>query len=305
MKLDENEILKLLESIDEDTMTKDIIIPLYKKKFLNKYYEIEFTGGKKNSEQGCDIQYYEITLDTKAKEYSGIQVKQGNIDTSKNLNTGIASLSIQAQQAFQKPIHNIKDKVEYKIKTFIILTTGDVLPDARAQIVDQFSDKNIRFITGKDVSQWINNDYLDDFKKYFSIQTQNITLSKNISPTNLIIEYLKENYEIDCNTLYKSFRPFRYKKTIIEIIIYLLENSQSKIYNIAKELECNKDTIEEYLKELHDEELVESDEDGFYLNRSNFEEWKILKSVATERIKKLGYEKEVDVFKVLKEIIFE
>jgi hypothetical protein len=180
MNISEKEIIKLLESIDEDKMTENFIVPVYKKKFSGKYFDVEFTGGKKKSEQGCDIIYYEKTHDTKAKEYSGIQVKQGNIDTSKDQNTGIASITIQAQQAFTRAINHVSDKTKYFIKTFIVLTTGEILPDARAYIVDHFKDKSIRFIEGETIAKWIREVFQKEFIDFFKISPK-VTQNKVVS----------------------------------------------------------------------------------------------------------------------------
>lgn len=299
----ESEILERLNSIDEDKMTNEIIVPMYKKVFYNKYFDIEFTGGRKKSEQGCDITYYEVTADTKSKEYSGVQVKQGNIDSSKNHNTGISAITIQAQQAFTKDVVNIGDKKKYKIKAFIILTTGEILPDARSYIVDNFSDKIIRFLDGHKIAKMISECYLKEFINYFKIDTTKVKTKIASSPVNLIVDYLEEEFSEDIDNLQKSFRPIGPKSTSAEIIKYLIENGTSKEFLIARELDTNIDYIKDSIRELVSQDIVEGDEDGIKMATSYFDDYPYIKGEAEKRIKKLGYENEVNIEEVMNRII--
>jgi hypothetical protein len=294
MNLTDELIIERLNSINEDKMTEDIIIPLYKKKFEGKFHEFEFTGGKKGTEEGCDIVYYEVTHDTAAKEYTGIQVKQGDITSSKNPNTGIAAIEIQAAQAFSKKIDNIKDKAIFYIKTFVILTTGDVLPDARSKIVDRFNDKNIRFIVGRDIAKWIREVYSLEFISYFNIQEKEVP-QKSLSPTQSIVEYLETNFPSQVESIQKSFRPYGAKSIESRIIILLLEKGRSKIYNIAREAERTIEAIEDCIREMREEDLVDADEDGIYLKTNIFNDYTYLKDEGIDRIEKLGYSNEVDI----------
>ena len=84
--LNDERILELLNTYSEDEMIEKVILPLYKKRFKGKFYSIEFTGKDKREDGGVDITYYEIKPDTKAKRYSGVQVKQGAINTGKGAN---------------------------------------------------------------------------------------------------------------------------------------------------------------------------------------------------------------------------
>lgn len=303
MKLDERTIVEKLDSLNEDAMTKDIIVPLYQKRFRDKFYEIEYSGGKKASEQGCDITYYEITPDTKAKEYTGIQVKQGNIDSSKNLNTGISAISIQAEQAFSREIDNTKDKAKYFIKTFIILTTGEILPNARVTIVDQFAKKNIRFINGKELSKWIIECYHDEFIDYFNMEDAADDDSDEVDPIDIILDYLNENYLEEIMELRKSFYPYGSHSTISEIIIFLLENGTSKPFEIAREIESSKEDVEEKIKEMLNDDIIEKDEDGISVISRHFNDYEMIKHEAMNRLRKLGYDPEELIDDIMKKII--
>lgn len=304
MKLDEIMIIEKLDSLDEDLMTCDILIPLYSKRFKGRFHEIEFSGGKKGTEQGCDITYYEITPDTKAKEYTGIQVKQGNIDSSKNHNTGIAAISIQAEQAFSKQIDNTKDKAKYFIKTFIILTTGDILATARATIVDQFSKKNIRFIDGKEISKWITECYLDEFIDYFSLDDIDEDEEEELDPVEVIVEYIGEKYSRNIKELRKSFIPYGSHSTISEIIIFLIENGRSKPFDIARELESSKEYIEEKIVEMMRDDIIDGDEDGVSVVSDHFSDYSMIKDEAIKRIDKLGYDSDDIIDEVMAKLIY-
>lgn len=301
--MNESEILEKLNSIGEDVMTKDIIVPMYKKAFYNKYFDIEFTGGRKTSEQGCDITYYEITPDTKSKEYCGVQVKQGNINSSKDQNTGISSIAIQAQQAFTKDVVNVSDKKKYKIKAFIILTTGEILPDARSYIVDNFSDKIIRFLDGHKIAKMISDFYLKEFIAYFKIDTTKTLNKVASSPFNVIVDYLEEEFSDNVDNLQKSFRPIGPKSTSAGIIKYLIENGSAKEFQIARELDTNIDYIKDSIRELVDQDIVEGDEDGIKLTTSYYDDYPFLKDEAQKRINKLGYETDVSIEEVMNRII--
>jgi hypothetical protein len=303
MRLDEGIIIEKLNSITEDKMTEEIILPLYQKKFKGKYFDIEFTGGKKGSEQGCDIIYYEITHDTKAKEYSGIQVKQGNIDSSKK-QTGIAAISIQAEQAFMKEINNTNDKTKYYIKTYIILTTGEILPTARATITDHFAQKNIRFINGKEIVQWIIEIYYDEFIDYFKIKdddTENDDDSTD--PCDIIIDYLMLKYSKEIRELKKSFQPYGSRSNASLIIRYLLENGTSKPYTIARGIEINKEYVEEKISELIGEEIIQIAEDGVFVESDYFTYYSILRDKAEKRIEQLGYSVDEIIDSIMTKII--
>jgi hypothetical protein len=161
----DEDIIAHLDSISEDEMVKQVIVPLYRKRFKT-FKKVEFSGKDKREDDGIDITYYEIGRETKLKEYGGVQAKQGTINTGKGAN-GIAAIGLQAQQAFNKPIANVEDKKTYRIHGYTVLTTGDIQPKARAQIVDQFEHKSIRFVDGKTLSEWIRESWLTEFIALF------------------------------------------------------------------------------------------------------------------------------------------
>jgi hypothetical protein len=302
MRFNEKTIIEKLESLNEDIMSRDVIVPLYKRRFKGKYHEIEFTGGNKVTEQGCDVTYYEITHDTKAKEYTGVQVKQGNIDSSKNPNTGIASISIQAEQAFTKKMYNTKDKTSYYIKTFVILTTGNVLPVARSIIVDKFAEKNIRFIEGKEIAKWIAESYEDEFADYFHLMDSVVEL-KELDESEVVVNYIREKHNKSVIELRKSFTPYGFNSKISKIIIFILENGKSTAFEIAKGLGRRKESIEEELKELISEKIVDVDEEGFGVSSESFSEYLIIKEESLNRIEQLGYDSEKLIDEVMEALI--
>ncbi|GLC31136.1 restriction endonuclease [Clostridium omnivorum] len=294
--MNDEEILKCLNDISEDEMIEKVIIPLYEKKFSKRFYDIEFTGKDKKEDQGIDITYYEISPDTKAKEYFGIQVKQGDINTGKGAN-GIAAISVQAQQAFTKKIPNVKDKSSYYIKTYIILTTGDIKAKAREQIVDQFKDKNFRFIDGKTLAEWIKATYLSEFMSKFNIEDEDDEVDEDESPIESIISFLEDEFKKDIKEIRASFRALDSCKC--KIVRELMIKSPLKAFAIAKNIGMAKSSIEHELDELVREDVLEVDEDGYYVKYGNLGNWSAVLQGAELRINQLGYDSEIEIWQIV------
>lgn len=294
--MNDAEILKCLNDISEDEMIEKVIIPLYQKKFSKRFYDIEFTGKDKKEDQGIDITYYEISPDTKAKEYFGIQVKQGDINTGKGAN-GIAAISVQAQQAFTKKIPNVKDKSSYYIKTYIILTTGDIKAKAREQIVDQFKDKNFRFIDGKTLVEWIKATYLSEFMSKFDIEDEEDEEDEDKSPIESIISFLDDEFRKEIKEIRASFKALdNYKCRIIR---ELMIESPLKGFTIAKKIGISKSGIEAEFAELVREDVLSVDEDGYCIEYSNFGNWNAVLQGAESRIDQLGYDTEIEIDQIV------
>lgn len=291
--LSELDILNELNTLSEDQMIEMVIMPLYKKKFKGIFHDLEFSGKDKREDEGIDIQYYEKSHDTKAKEYSGIQVKQGDINTSKGAN-GIAAISIQAQQAFQKRICNTKEKSDYRIRTYVILTSGEITAKARGKIVDQFKDKSIRFIDGKTIAEWVRESYLEEFIHIFNLSTEEEEEDdEDITPLEAVIGYLEENYEDEIDEIKDSLNTLgRYKNRIIKA---LMIESPQKTFSIAKAIGLSLSSVDEEIRSLIDEDLIDGDEDGVSINEKLVGGWSVLKNEAEERIDTLGYSDEVSI----------
>lgn len=295
----EEEILNNLNSLSEDAMIEEVILPVYKKKFKNCFYDIEFTGKDKKEDQGIDITYYEVSRDTIGKEYFGIQVKQGKINTSKGAN-GISSIAIQAQQAFTKKIPNIKEKGSYYITTYIILTTGEITSAARIKIVDDFKGKNIRFIDGKTLAGWIRNDFMQEFYVIFPQEEDEDETDEDESPLQSIVKYIEENFEEEIDEIQGSLNTVDSSK--IKILKILMISGGMRKFEIAKKLGKSMNYIDFDIVELLQEDIIDGDENGFSINYDMFGDWKIVKRQTLERIEQLGYNDEIDIEDVIEAI---
>lgn len=298
------EIVAYLNDLSEDEMIEQVIVPLYKKRFHKKFHDIEFTGRERRTDQGIDITYYEIARDTKGKEYSGIQVKLGDINTGKTSN-GIASIIIQAQQAFNKPIHNVKDKSDYFIRTYIVMTTGIILPEARQQIVSQFKDKNIRFIEGKDLVEWINDDFYYEFIKIYGIEDDEDENhdEKALNPLDTIMNFIEDNYPDKLNNLKDSFYPLNNLQK--GIIVYLLLNNSGTLFDIAKYMATKKDDAYREITDLMSDNLIDAENDDIFLISNEFDDWNILEKVARKQIDQLDVNQVLDDDAILEDILRE
>ncbi|TGL35930.1 hypothetical protein EHQ52_03960 [Leptospira koniambonensis] len=302
MSINDEEIIESLNSFTENEMIDKILIPLYQKRFANKFYEIENTGKNKQEDQGIDITYYELSTDIKNRVYTGIQVKQDDITTGSGQN-GIANIINQATQAFSKPVHTVKDKNIYYIKTFKILTTKGILPKARAKIVDQMKDKNIEFIVGSDLIQWVRESFLEEFIKLFpNLGSNEIESDEDLSPFDLIVDYLKQNFEEQIDTVKNSLRPLdgESKNIIFAVVAYRLNNP----YEIAKHVGSSKSYIQDCIEGLRSDNLLDYDEDGEIILKTNdFSDIDELIEQAEERIKQLGYEKELNGIEIIERLV--
>ncbi|MBM9578649.1 hypothetical protein JWG45_16000 [Leptospira sp. 201903070] len=302
MKYNDEQIIEKLNSLTENDMIEKIIIPIYKVKFKNRFYDIENTGKNKQEDQGIDITYYEISEDTKTRVYSGIQVKQDDINTGSGAN-GISAIIIQANQAFLKKIADTTNKNTFYIKTFKILTTKNILPKARMQIVDQLKDKNIEFITGKDLIKWIREsferEFLNIFPEVSDISEEN---DEKITPIGAVLEYIENNFKDEIDDLKSSFKPLdgESKKIIFSIILHKNINP----YQIGKQISSSKQSVIESIDNLRSDGLVDYDDEGeIFIATSDFDELEPLNKEIEDRIKLLGYTKELDSEEVLEKLL--
>lgn len=298
--MNDKTIIECLDALSEDEMIEKVIIPLYKKRFKGRFKDIEFSGKNKSEDQGIDITYYEISPDTKAKEYTGIQVKQGDINTSKTAN-GIAAISIQAQQAFSKGIPNVKDKNNYYIKTYVILTTGEIKAKARGQIVDQFKDKNFRFIDGDTLVDWIKGNFYTEFSKMFKMEEDEEPIDNETPLENITSYIMKESGQILEDIQDSMYTLSSWEQDIVRVL--MKSDKDLTQFEIAKKLGQTMNNIQEELKNLLNQRLIDSDEEGFYMNYNVFGNWLHIVEIAEKRINQLDYHDKVDISDLIDELI--
>lgn len=292
----DEDIISCLDSMSEDDMTENVIVPLYKARF-SSFHDIEFTGKDKREDEGIDITYYEIGRETRGKEYCGIQVKQGEINTGKGTN-GIAAIGIQAQQAFDKKISNATDKKNYRIQAYTVLTTGDILPKARGKIVDQFEHKNIRFVDGKNLCKWIRENWFEEMKNLCSA-TEEDEEDEDVEPVAFITGHLRDH----CS---KEIREIRATYEVVDgsqqdILKALMLLGHEKATAIAARLGQKVYIVQETLDAMQREDLIDIDEDGYSLGGLSAA-WSHIMSEAEERIGVLGYDNELSIEDIIEDL---
>jgi hypothetical protein len=294
--LSDEVILEKLNSFTEDEMIEKVVLPLYRRRFQGKFHKIEFSGKDKREDGGIDILYYELTADTNNKRYAGVQVKQGAINTGKGAN-GIAAITIQAQQAFNKPIYDTADKREYRLASYVLLTTGEIQPKARASIVDQFEHKPIDFIDGKQLCGWIRDSYKDEFTALLGDgEEKDEGEDESLSPAEIVAQYVEQSHDSDLDDIHKTLQTLgTFEKKIVRD---LMINGSGTTFAIAKRLGKRQSLLEEPLSDLVAEGVLDVDDDGYYLAASA-DELNRVRDAIEKRIAKLGYEGELEFTDVM------
>lgn len=281
------EIVAYLNSLSEDEMIEKVILPLYKKRFANSFRRIEFSGKDKREDEGIDITFYEMSRETSAKEYCGVQVKQGAINNGKGAN-GVAALSVQADQAFNKKISDTDDKKTYKIHAYTILTTGVIQAKARAAIVDRFEHKPIRFIDGEKLCEWIRESFSEEIRALAGCQDDIEDGEGGGDPADVIIEYLKKNFAADVEVVSSTLAVLDGAKK--SIVCALMENGGLKTVRLARAVGRTVHNIEDDLSDLCREELLDVDEEGYSLGAELYGPWRRIERKFEERVVALGYD---------------
>lgn len=284
----DEEIIECLDAMSEDEMIENVILPLYKKRFKT-FQDIEFSGKDKREDEGIDITYYEIGRETGAKEYNGIQVKQGNINSGKSAN-GIAAIAVQAQQAFSKPIANIKDKKSYKIQGYTVLTTGVIQAKARMQIVDQFEHKAIRFVDGKEICNWIRENWLAEFQVFCKGPVEEEHEEDDADPIDVVVEFVEKRCAVELTEIRETYNVIDGSKQ--DILKALMILGHAKITRIAAHVGRKVDYVREDADTMRQEDLLWIDDSGYAIDSLAIA-WGRIKSVAEERIEALGYGEEI------------
>lgn len=165
---------------EENRISKEIIVPCLNQYSLRngfKLVDIRFTGGI--SELGNDIEYYENFGPDMLRFYTGIQVKKGNLGQSE-----ATALVTQGSQAFDKVIMDTSNGQGYRINRWIVVTTGEISPQAKEQIIQQLERyaKPIHFWDGKKLSTMILGYYYREFVEKLNVD-QLTASSQNVRTT--------------------------------------------------------------------------------------------------------------------------
>jgi hypothetical protein len=246
-------------------MAKVVFVPVLKKMGLQG---VKFTGGP--DEQGVDIEYYELTQPENDKSYVGIQFKKGDlVYSSGGSKNSVKEVKNQAEEAFEKEMHDISEHSTRFISRFIVATTGDINEKARKYIGrarQKGQDRRIDYWDGDRLAEYIQDNWVEEFIVYFGINAEEEEDDYKI----VDIEYIEENYENlvqKCQRLRTTINSSEW--TIVRTIFGLLaETSGSSIplADLLMELENTEEYYSEEFKHLAELSYVYADESGFYLD---------------------------------------
>ncbi|MBV7271476.1 hypothetical protein I6U48_00890 [Clostridium sp. PL3] len=247
-------ILELLNTLHEHTMAKDIFVPVLKKMKLGG---VKFTGGPE--EQGIDIEYYELTEPEKHKSYVGIQFKKGDlIYSGKGSKNSVKEVKNQAEEAFEKEIHDIDLHGTVYISRFVVATTGDINEKARTFIGrarQKGNDRRIDYWIGDRLAEYIQTYWITEFMQYFHISEDDDKNEDEEFEDHVVdSEYIYENYKdliSKCERVRGTISGM--ELDILKIIIRLKvfkENSNVTLSDLLFELGKSEDYISNELNNL-------------------------------------------------------
>ncbi|TYS55416.1 restriction endonuclease [Rossellomorea marisflavi] len=182
-----------LETIHEHKMANDIFVPVLKKMSLKG---VKFTGG--TTEYGIDIEYYELTQPDNNRSYVGVQFKKGNLTYSSRGTKGtVKEVKNQAEEAFDKEIHDLEGRSLGYIGRFIVAVTGEINEQARTYIGrarQKGNDRRIDYWDGERLAEYIIDYWMSEFIEYFGINlSEEDEEEENYEIVNE--EYLLENFK--------------------------------------------------------------------------------------------------------------
>ena len=167
--LDKKLIIEKLESLGEHEMAKDIFVPVLKAMGCGG---VKFTGGA--DERGVDVEYFELSQPEGQRRYVGVQFKKGRLTySSAGKNNSVKQVRNQAEEAFEKEIHDIDSHATLYISRFVVAVTRGVNEEARSfigQARQKGADRNITYWTGDRLAKYIQDHWMDEFSSYFEIE---------------------------------------------------------------------------------------------------------------------------------------
>ena len=265
--LDKETIIEKLESLHEHKMAKDIFVPVLREMGC---LGVKFTGG--SDEQGVDVEYYELTQPEGQKSYVGVQFKKGDlIYRSSGSKNSVKEVRNQAEEAFEKEIHDIESHASLYISRFVVAVTGDINETARSFIGkarQRGSDRRIDYWTGDRLAECVQDYWLEEFISYFEIEeTDEVGRDETVVVDG---EYIEENYKdlIDrCQKLRStvSSTEWRILRAVLD-----LGTSQGggsvPLADLLMELERTEDYYSQEFEHLRDLGYLYVDEEGFSLD---------------------------------------
>lgn len=279
--LEKEKIIECLNTLHEHKMAKAVFVPVLKKMGLKG---VKFTGG--TDEHGIDIEYYELTQPENEKSYVGIQFKKGDIVySSGGSKNSVKELKNQAEEAFEKEMHDINGHSTRFISRFIVATTGEINEPARKYIGrarQKGLDRRIDYWPGDRLAEYIQQYWESEFVEYFNIDEGE---KEDITESVVDVEYIEENY----TKLVKRAQKLRATVDSSEwhIIRELLEQMIAAggavpLADLLIELGHTEDYYREEFKHLFSLGYLYADESGFSLDGHASSLWGLYEAIDME-----------------------
>ncbi|EIO4097987.1 restriction endonuclease [Vibrio parahaemolyticus] len=282
--LEKEVIIENLNSLHEHKMARDIFAPVLVKMGCKG---VKFTGGP--DEVGIDIEYYELTQPENLKSYVGVQFKKGNlVYSSGGSKNSVKEVKNQAEEAFDKEIHDIEEHSTKFISRFVVATTGDINEKARSFIGkarQKGHDRRIDYWTGDRLAEYIQDYWYEEFLAYFSLKESEGMVSDECI---VDLEYLEENYQDiiqKCQKMRATVNSLEW--SIVENILYLMIANQGGTVSLADllmELGRTEEFLSEEFRHLIELEYVYADESGFSLDGHASNLWQLYEKISDELI---------------------
>jgi len=137
--MNREEKLKRLQKLDEETLTKKFVIPLYESEKMG-CKNVQYTH--RILEFGKDVIYYKEDEHGNRK-YTGIQVKKTRIATE-----DVSEILRQIYEAFGKSFTDLSDGKEKELDRFVVLTSNEFTQEAKDSIRAALKGASLdRFVT--------------------------------------------------------------------------------------------------------------------------------------------------------------
>lgn len=304
--LTKEQIVQYLDSIPEHQMAKDIFVPVLKKLGLPG---VKFTGGP--SEQGIDIEYYELTQPENSKSYVGIQFKKGNLTYGSGGSKGtVKEVRNQAEEAFEKEIYDLKGKSVGFIGRFIVAVTGEINENARSFIGKarlKGLDRRIDYWDGDRLAEYVQSHWIPEFIDYFNINPTEEEVEEILDQI-VDEEYIWENYDDlikKCRRVKATISGIEFDMltTIAKLQVLEHYNAGVPFSEFLLEVEKTEESLDSELRNLVGKlEYLEVDDNSFYLKGHAYNLVTLLETIIGE-VEEAEEEDTVDDYELFLKVI--
>ncbi len=247
---------------------------------------MKFTGGP--DERGIDVEYYELTQPEERRSYVGVQFKKGDlVYSSRGSKNSVKEVKNQAEEAFEKEIHDIDHRVTHYISRFVVATTGDINEPARSMIgkaQQKGADRRIYYWTGDRLAEYIQNYWLDEFLAYFQINEIEESIEEEIRVIDK--EYIKDNFSAlvrKCQQFRSTVNggEWRVIRALLDLMI-IEQGGAIPLADLLMELGGTQEYYRQEFEHLRDLGYLYMDEDGFSLDGHAQNLWTLFDSIQEE-----------------------